>query len=209
MILHVVLLSWYLSSWGCKRAERVAWCSSCTVKYLHVSEEVWFYPSEVALYDRDMMIMDKTGSDWRNSIRKNGYSIRGRPWSARNRWFEAKEYLPSPSCLLTGSVDSAVFYDFVQTTLLIHLMPFDGHNPHSVVKHDNCSIHMEAYNPSGRCIVHFLPPYSSDFNPIEEAFSKEFKWIWVTMQRIWYWLRSCLSPRLSELDRSCTQVLNH
>ena len=34
---------------------------------------------------------------------------------------------------VTGSVDGAVFYDFVQTSLLHHLMPFDGHNPHSVV----------------------------------------------------------------------------
>ena len=44
---------------------------------------------------------------------------------------------------VTGSVDGAVFYDFVQTSLLHHLMPFDGHNPHNVVILDNCSIHHE------------------------------------------------------------------
>ena len=38
------------------------------------------FTSEVSLYDRDMMIfLDETGSDRRNSIRKYGYSIRGRP----------------------------------------------------------------------------------------------------------------------------------
>ena len=33
------------------------------------------------------------------------------------------------------------FYDFVQTHLLPHLMPFDGRNTHSVVVMDICSIH--------------------------------------------------------------------
>ena len=38
------------------------------------------YISEVSLYDRDMMIfLDETGSDRRNSIRRYGYIIRGRP----------------------------------------------------------------------------------------------------------------------------------
>ena len=55
-------------------------------------------------------------------------------------------------------------------------MPFDGHNPHSVVILDNCSIHhmeeiVRMIEEIG-AIVHFLPPYSLDFNPIEEAFSK-------------------------------------
>ena len=74
-----------------------------------------------------------------------------------------------------GSVDGSVF-DFVQSSLLHHLMPFDGHNPHSVVILDNCSIHhiqeiVHMIQEVG-AIVHFLPPYSPDLNPIEEAFSK-------------------------------------
>lgn len=55
-------------------------------------------------------------------------------------------------------------------------MPFDGRNPHSVVILDNCSIHhmeetVRMIQEVG-AIVHFLPPYSPGFNPIEEAFSK-------------------------------------
>ena len=60
-----------------------------------------------------------------------------------------------------------IFCDFVEKVLFPHLMPFDGVNPHSVIL-DNCSIH---HNEIG-AIVHFLPPYYPDYNPIEEAFSK-------------------------------------
>ena len=66
-----------------------------------------------------------------------------------------------------GTSDGDTFYDF--------LMPFNGKNPHSVVILDNCSIH---HTPEVTlmievgALVHFLPPYSPDFNPIEEKFSK-------------------------------------
>ena len=55
-------------------------------------------------------------------------------------------------------------------------MPFDGYNPHSIVIMDNCSIHhvpgiKEMIEETGALLL-FLPPYSPDFNPIEEAFSK-------------------------------------
>ena len=55
-------------------------------------------------------------------------------------------------------------------------MPFDGTNPHSVVVLDNCSIHhcadVEATLRDIGVLVHYLPPYSPDLNPIEEAFSE-------------------------------------
>jgi hypothetical protein len=43
--------------------------------------------------------------------------------------------------VVKGGVDGDVFYDYVQNTLLPHLMPFNGTNPHSVVVLDNCVIH--------------------------------------------------------------------
>ena len=68
------------------------------------------------------------------------------------------------------------FYDFLHSHLLPQLLPFDGKNPHSVVVMDNCSIHhisevRQVLEDIG-VLVHFLPPYSPDYNPIEEAFSK-------------------------------------
>ena len=55
-------------------------------------------------------------------------------------------------------------------------VPFDGVNPNSVVIIDNCSIHhtsevISAIQDTG-AILHFLPPYSPDWNSAEGAFSK-------------------------------------
>ena len=55
-------------------------------------------------------------------------------------------------------------------------MAYNGTNPHSVVIMDNCSIHhvpevVKAIQDVG-ALLHFLPPYSPDFAPIEETFSK-------------------------------------
>lgn len=77
---------------------------------------------------------------------------------------------------LTRTTDGDCFYEFTQTHLLPHLMPFNGFNPHSVVIMDNCSVHhvhevIKSIQDVG-ALIHFLPPYSPDFNPIEEAFSK-------------------------------------
>ena len=75
-----------------------------------------------------------------------------------------------------GTSDGDTFYDFVHTHLLPYLMPFNGKNPHSVVILDNCSIHhipeVTRMIEEVGALVHFLPPYSPDFNPIEETFSK-------------------------------------
>ena len=55
-------------------------------------------------------------------------------------------------------------------------MPCNGINPHSVVLFDNCSIQhvpevVKSIQDVG-ALLHFLPPYSPDFAPIEETFSK-------------------------------------
>ena len=75
-----------------------------------------------------------------------------------------------------GTSDGDTFYDFTQTHLLPHLMPYNGINMHSVVVLENCSIHhvhevRKAIEDVG-AVVLFLPPYSPDLNPIEEVFSK-------------------------------------
>ena len=68
-----------------------------------------------------------------------------------------------------------VFEDFVRTTLLPMLMPFNGINTHSVIIMDNCSVHhqkiIEMITSVG-ALIRFLPPYSPDLNPIEFVFSK-------------------------------------
>ena len=78
--------------------------------------------------------------------------------------------------VVRGTTNGDTFYDFIKEHLLLNLMPFNGENPHSVVIMDNCSIHhVDEIVPMIQdvgAIVHFLPPHSPDFMPIELAFSK-------------------------------------
>ena len=70
--------------------------------------------------------------------------------------------------MMTGSVNWEVFFDFVRTSLIPQMLPFDGQNLHSVVVLDNCSIHHVQHVIDLACIlILFLPPYSPDFMPIE------------------------------------------
>jgi len=81
---------------------------------------------------------------------------------------------------MTGGVSGDVFYEFVHK-LLYHLNPFDGYNSQSIVIMNNASIHfvdgIVVMIQQVGAIVIFLPPYSPDFNPIEELFSKVKKTI--------------------------------
>ena len=75
-----------------------------------------------------------------------------------------------------SEVNCEVFFDFLERYFLPCLMPFNGKNPYSVVILDNCSVHHVAYvtklvRDIG-AILHYLPPYSPDFNLIEWCFSK-------------------------------------
>lgn len=141
---------------------------------------------DVSVYSPEMFVfVDETGADRRNTLRKYGYSIRGKPpkkYSFLTRGIRVSAIAcMSIAGLLdvkthTGTVDGEVFYRFVQTHLLPKLMPNNGINPHSVVVLDNCAIHhvdaiVESIEDVG-ALVYFLPPYSPDFNPIEELFLK-------------------------------------
>ena len=78
--------------------------------------------------------------------------------------------------VVKGTTNGDTFYDFLHSHLLPHLLPFDGRNPHSVVVLDNCSIHhiseVQQVLEGVGVLVHYLLPYSPDYIPIEEAFSK-------------------------------------
>ena len=129
--------------------------------------------------------VDEMGSDRRNAIRSYGYSLRG--MRAVNHVLRVGGKRLSVIGVMSvdgiediyiseGNVNGDVFEDFVRTTLLPLLQPFNGTNSHSVVVMDNASIHhvhkiVEMIHGVG-ALVRFLPPYSPDLDPIEEAFSK-------------------------------------
>lgn len=141
---------------------------------------------DMSVYSPEMLVfLDESGADRRNTLRKYGYSIRGKPAQkhallVRGEHVSAIANISMNGLLdidvVKGAVDGDRFYDYVQKHLLPHLMPFNGVNPHSVVVLDNCSIHhvhgIASMIEQVGALVHFLPPYSPDFNPIEETFSK-------------------------------------
>ena len=142
--------------------------------------------SDISIYSQDMLIfLDESGSDKRDSLRKYGYSLRGKPprcqkFLVRGERVSLLTFMSSSGVLdcqlVRGSVNGDIFYDFVEKLLLPCLMPFDGKNPHSIVVLDNCSIHhldeiVDMIHEVG-ALVHFLPPYSPDYTPIENMFSK-------------------------------------
>ena len=141
---------------------------------------------DVSCYKPEMLVfLDETGADRRNTVQKYNYSLRGKPAKSHKLliWCKCVSAIAVMSiqglldCKIVHElVDGDVFYDFVHTHLIPHLQPFDGCNLHSVVILDNASIHhveeaVRAIEDVG-AIVHVLPPYSPDLNPIEEAFSK-------------------------------------
>ena len=141
---------------------------------------------DVSAYETDMLIfLDETGGDRRNAVRKRGYSMRGIPLKKHTLLVRGERVSAIAIMSLSGMIDVSIstgttngdeFYTFVEKVLLPNLQPFNGINPHSVVIMDNCSIHHVPETVSMieevGAMVHFLPPYSPDLNPIEEAFSK-------------------------------------
>ena len=75
----------------------------------------------------------------------------------------------------TGTLDSSHFFDFVRGTLIAQMHSFDGSSPQSILIMDNCSVHhvqeIQDLLASVGIPLIYLPPYSPDYNPLEEAFS--------------------------------------
>ena len=75
-----------------------------------------------------------------------------------------------PSVLIEGAADRIVFDTFIVEVLVPHL------RPGQIVVLDNLSVHKSARARQAveavGCEVRFLPTYSPDYNPIEQAFAK-------------------------------------
>jgi transposase len=144
------------------------------------------FVSDVSMYSKDMLVfLDESGLDKRNTLRKYGYSLRGRPpicctELSRGRHLSLIASISTAGVndcqLVEGGVNGDIFYEYVEKILLPHLMTFDGTNPQSIVILDNCAIHHVNETVQMMCsvgaLIHFLPPYSPDYNPIEYMFSK-------------------------------------
>jgi len=142
--------------------------------------------SDISIFESHMFVfIDETGTDKRDAIRRYGYSLQGKtPRSSKLLCRgERLSALAVMSCsglmdvhIERENVNGDKFLAFIERNLLPNLMPYNGVNPNCIVILDNASIHhvegvIEMIGEDG-ALVYFLPPYSPDFAPIEECFSK-------------------------------------
>ena len=128
--------------------------------------------------------IDETGSDAHDQSRKYGYSLRGQApvvhrFLSRGKGVNAIAAISTSGLvsldLFTRTVNGEVFIDYVRSCLIPNMVPFNGVNHKSIAILDNCSVHhvnevLDLFHQAG-ILVLFLPPYSPDLNPCEEAFS--------------------------------------
>jgi transposase len=118
------------------------------VKQVHVAlqrchELRGAFMAQSSLFSRDQLVwVDETGSDAKDSVRKFGYAIRGctpvtHRLLVRGRRVNAIAALTSNGIVavdtVTGSVSGHTFFDFLRGTLIPQLMSFNGTNPNSVL----------------------------------------------------------------------------
>ena len=144
------------------------------------------YVFDIGIFSPDMLVfVDETGTDRRDTLRRYGYSLRGKPAKAfstysRGNHLSALAAMSTEGVLackiVEGGVNAQTFDTFLSMDLASNLPPFDGLNPRSVIIMDNASIHhvegIAKFLEDLGVLVYFLPPYSPDYNPIEELFSK-------------------------------------
>jgi transposase len=97
--------------------------------------------------------------------------------------------------VIDGAVNGDIFLAYVQQQLVPTLQPGD------ILIMDNLSSHKkagvrEAIEQTGATLA-YLPPYSPDLNPIENAFSK-FKWL----------LKTAAERTVETLWQTCGKLLN-
>jgi transposase len=131
-----------------------------------------------------LVFVDESGSDERTGDRSYGWAPSGERATV-SRWLERKDrisVLPAytiddyiAAVTFPGTCNSDIFESFIIDELLPKCNPYPL--PRSVIVLDNASIH-HSYRQrlETACAVHgvwlrYLPPYSPDFNPIEESFS--------------------------------------
>ena len=153
-----------------------------------------FYMYQISKFHSwQLVFVDETGCDKRTGSRRTGWSPRGITSVQIEQFRRGKRYqiLPAYSQdgvvlakILQGSTDTRVFEDFLE-----QLVPFCGRwpEPKSVLIMDNASFHHSArikrMCEDAGVILIYLPPYSPDFNPIEEFFAElkcfiRKNWLW-------------------------------
>lgn len=133
--------------------------------------------------------LDESGVDNLTNHRDSGWAEVGQACVRRTLFLRGVRYSVLPALtvdgiialdIFEGSVTKARFLRFLQEQLIAKLNPYPGRN--SVVIMDNCTIHHDEdirkliEDECGAKLV-YLPPYSPDFNPIEQTFHSLKAWL--------------------------------
>lgn len=144
------------------------------------------FMAEMSAYDPEMFIwIDESGCDKRNAMRKYAYTVKGIPPIDSRIFARGTRYSTVTSMtvhgihdvlLAEGTMNGERFEDYIKTSILPILQPFNGINHNSIVVMDNATIHhvsdvVHLIQQRG-ALLKFLPPYSPDLNPVEQIFSK-------------------------------------
>lgn len=142
----------------------------------------WFHQFLREFHPLHLVFLDETSKDGRTLIRKYGRAPRGETPETIEPLERGRRYSVLPAMDINGyfavrvkegSFDGEDFLNFVVTDVLPLTEEWPG--PRSVLVLDNCATHhsralREIVEAANRKLI-FLPPYSPDFNPIEESFS--------------------------------------
>ncbi|XP_028408665.1 uncharacterized protein LOC114531222 [Dendronephthya gigantea] len=149
------------------------------------------YRRRIAQFQPHQFIfIDESSKDDRTFQRRYGRGLKGRRISVRGNFTRGKRY--SVLCAISnlgvkaahsilGSYDMEQFEFAMEHFVIPYVGSVARNEPCSVVVMDNCSIHnsnktIETIRKKGG-VVFFLPPYSPDMNPIEEAFGTAKTWL--------------------------------
>lgn len=94
-----------------------------------------------------LVFIDETGTDRRDSLRRYGYSLRGKTPRSSKLLCRGKHISAIAIMSCNGMLDVRIEHEsvdgdtFIEKYLLPNLLPFDGINSNSVVIMDNASIH--------------------------------------------------------------------
>ena len=135
-----------------------------------------------------LIFVDESAANEHTCLRKRGWSELGIKATISVPLARSERYSILPAyCvdgilshfIYQGSITGATFLWFLEELVLPQYTPFPG--PKSVLICDNCSSHkvagIRALCEAAGVLLLFLPPYSPDFNPIEEFFSVIKAWM--------------------------------
>jgi transposase len=147
------------------------------------------WEAKLAQWEADQLVFcDESASNERTLDRKRGWAPKGLPcrvsWNTKKsmRW----SILPAVAWegyiaydIYHGGYNTERFNHFIRTKVLPRMNPFPSLRPVLIMDNTSCHRSQELKDMCDEVgvVLEFLPPYSPDFNPIEESFSALKAWV--------------------------------